>query len=340
MPLNEQVGRPLVTISMSTYNQEKYVRDSVRGLLSQTYEPLKIVISDDCSTDNTWRIITEEVERYRKSGGIHTDIVLNRNDINLGIALHSAKIGELIRGAGAVIKVGQGGDDISLPNRVERIVETWQTEHPAIILHNAIKIDVDGNAIGTVSERVLKGGVFGALSTYSVEAMSRFEPITEPLAYEDQIYSRRCRMFGKLSIIREPLIKYRVGSGVSTIQKNFRLRMARCIRAELASWRQTAKDVEWVKNELPNADYARYRNEAMKSLAGLERYLYLWESDSFSKRLFGFGAIGWRRFCGRSGVVAIILLLPHSCSDAILDFFLRVTSWIKRSWYQHCEKGR
>ena len=75
-------GRPMVTICMGTYNQEEYVRDSVRGLLSQTYTPLEIVISDDCSKDHTWEIILEEVENYRKSGGEHK-IVLNRNAHNL-----------------------------------------------------------------------------------------------------------------------------------------------------------------------------------------------------------------------------------------------------------------
>ena len=67
--------KPLVTISMITYNQERYVRDAVRGALAQTYEPLEIVISDDCSTDSTWDIIRDEVEAYRKSGGIHKNIV-------------------------------------------------------------------------------------------------------------------------------------------------------------------------------------------------------------------------------------------------------------------------
>ena len=80
--------KPLVTISMLTYNQERYVRDAVRGVLAQTYEPLEIVISDDCSTDGTWNIILEEVDAYRKSGGVHKNIVLNRNEKNLGLIRH------------------------------------------------------------------------------------------------------------------------------------------------------------------------------------------------------------------------------------------------------------
>ena len=102
--------KPLVTISMITYNQERYVRDAVRGALAQTYEPLEIVISDDCSTDGTWNIIVDEVESYRKSGGIHKNIVLNRNEKNLGIIRHCQAQQSRIHGE---LRVGNAGDDIS-----------------------------------------------------------------------------------------------------------------------------------------------------------------------------------------------------------------------------------
>ena len=48
---------PLVTFALFTYNQERYVREAVEGVLAQTYEPLEIIISDDCSTDMTFSII-------------------------------------------------------------------------------------------------------------------------------------------------------------------------------------------------------------------------------------------------------------------------------------------
>ena len=43
--------RPLVTFALFAYNQEQYIREAVEGAFSQTYEPLEIILSDDCSSD-------------------------------------------------------------------------------------------------------------------------------------------------------------------------------------------------------------------------------------------------------------------------------------------------
>ena len=42
---------------MPTYNGEKWVGEAIRSILSQTYQPYEIIISDDCSTDNTLKTI-------------------------------------------------------------------------------------------------------------------------------------------------------------------------------------------------------------------------------------------------------------------------------------------
>jgi len=66
--------KPLVSICLFAYNQEKYIKEAIRGVLNQTYENLGIIISDDCSTDNTYVIIKEEVEKYK---GIKTGYMCN-----------------------------------------------------------------------------------------------------------------------------------------------------------------------------------------------------------------------------------------------------------------------
>ncbi|WP_163322471.1 glycosyltransferase family 2 protein [Draconibacterium mangrovi] len=68
--------RPLVSIMIPTYNQEKYVERALRSALSQNYDNLEIVVSDDCSSDNTEKI----VKKYLNNGNIH----YFRNETNLG----------------------------------------------------------------------------------------------------------------------------------------------------------------------------------------------------------------------------------------------------------------
>ena len=56
---------PLVSICCITYNHEPYIKDTLNGFLSQkTTFPFEIVISDDCSKDNTHKIITNYIRKY------------------------------------------------------------------------------------------------------------------------------------------------------------------------------------------------------------------------------------------------------------------------------------
>jgi len=60
-------SNPVVSICCITYNQEKYIRDTIEGFLVQeTSFPIEIIIHDDCSTDKTADIIQEYVDKYPK----------------------------------------------------------------------------------------------------------------------------------------------------------------------------------------------------------------------------------------------------------------------------------
>ena len=47
----------LVSVIMSVYNSEKYVEESVRSIMKQSYSNLEVLIADDCSTDNSYEIL-------------------------------------------------------------------------------------------------------------------------------------------------------------------------------------------------------------------------------------------------------------------------------------------
>jgi len=69
---------PLVTIGIPTYNRaDKYLKDAFRSALSQTYPNLEILVSDNCSSDNTEELITQLGD---------SRVRYHRHDTNIGAA--------------------------------------------------------------------------------------------------------------------------------------------------------------------------------------------------------------------------------------------------------------
>ncbi len=53
------MSQPLFTVATITYNSSKWVRETIESVLSSRYADFEYIISDDCSTDDTWKIISE-----------------------------------------------------------------------------------------------------------------------------------------------------------------------------------------------------------------------------------------------------------------------------------------
>lgn len=56
----------LVSVIMPTFNASRYLADSIESILSQTYTNLELLITDDCSTDDTRNILKEFSERDKR----------------------------------------------------------------------------------------------------------------------------------------------------------------------------------------------------------------------------------------------------------------------------------
>lgn len=102
-----------VSIVMCTYNGEKYLREQLESIVSQSYPIYELIIQDDRSTDTTLNIIEEYAAQYPY---IHYRVnEKNRGyNANFRTAIQSAK-GELISIADQ--------DDIWYANKLEELVK-------------------------------------------------------------------------------------------------------------------------------------------------------------------------------------------------------------------------
>ena len=51
---------------MTAYNRESFIKESIDSVLSQNYEDFEFIIVDDASTDATWEIIQEYVQKDQR----------------------------------------------------------------------------------------------------------------------------------------------------------------------------------------------------------------------------------------------------------------------------------
>lgn len=209
--------KPLVSLSVMSYNQEKYIADALDGAFSQTYSPLEIVVSDDCSQDRTWEIIKEKVAAYK---GPHK-VVLNRNPRNLGITKHVGIISSLCTGDFATVSAG---DDIALPNKVQIMVDRWAQDdyRPMMCYTNMYWMEADGTRGGLVYESPCRpqsrteflanpaATLPGASAGFSVDVEDIFGPINPVHSpSEDNARAIRGVLLDHLVYIHEPTMCWR-----------------------------------------------------------------------------------------------------------------------------------
>jgi len=61
------INSPLVTVFMISYNQQDYIIEALESVINQNVDfPYQIILSDDCSTDNTQQVVTDFLKDHPK----------------------------------------------------------------------------------------------------------------------------------------------------------------------------------------------------------------------------------------------------------------------------------
>jgi len=112
---NSTNNQPLVSVVMCTYNGEKFLRQQIGSVLSQTYSNLEFIIVDDVSSDNTVSIL----EEYKKKDSRVKYFV---NDKNLGYNKNFEKV-MLVASGKYIAPCDQ--DDIWAASKIETMMKQW-----------------------------------------------------------------------------------------------------------------------------------------------------------------------------------------------------------------------
>ena len=54
-----------VSVVMCCYNAEQYIQETIESVLGQTYTDFEIIMCDDASTDDTYKVAEELKEKYQ-----------------------------------------------------------------------------------------------------------------------------------------------------------------------------------------------------------------------------------------------------------------------------------
>ncbi len=224
---------PMISVIMPVYNGEKYLREAIESILSQTYGNFEFIIIDDASKDESVSIVREYDDDRIK---------LFENDVNMGVAATLNKGIDLAKGK---YIARMDCDDISMPNRFEKQIEYMESHTDTVICGSSVNILTDGVEIFrqySESDGAIRADMIFNSAFVHPAVMIRSDVLKEHNIRYDTEYERaedyemwsRIIKMGECCNIRTPLLKYRHHTKqVTQTQKELMFTMANRVRQKM-----------------------------------------------------------------------------------------------------------
>ena len=201
----------LVSIAMATYNGEKYLKEQLDSIFSQTYKNIEVIVCDDCSNDMTKDILEEYKQKF--------DLQYHINKSNLGFLKNFEKVSQLCKGDYIAFS---DQDDIWLPEKIETLLN--EIGENSLICSDAQLIDENNNLISNSFKKntnlfVPKENIFeclvfsnfitGCTCLIKKEFLHSCLPIPETFKFHDWWMGIIAVNNGGLKYLDKQLIQYR-----------------------------------------------------------------------------------------------------------------------------------
>lgn len=144
---------PQVSIITPTYNCARFITETIKSVQSQTFTDWEMIISDDCSTDGTYKVI----EPYLQSDNRVKYIC---NEKNSGAAVTRNNALRIAKGRWIAFL---DSDDLWMPEKLERQIRFMESNGYSFSYHDYVEISEDGKALGrriTGPNHITKVGMY------------------------------------------------------------------------------------------------------------------------------------------------------------------------------------
>jgi glycosyltransferase involved in cell wall biosynthesis len=231
---------------MPSFNYAQYLPLAIDSVLSQSYSDLELIITDDCSTDNS----RDVVEQWKK---LDKRVVSVDHDTNRGLA--GARNSGFAASSGQFIALCDA-DDVWLPDKLKVQMEVFRRNpEVGLVYSDSAIIDGDGNLTGQLFSSMIhragqatSGSLFEELCQRNFlcvptvalrrEAIQYADGFDETLrSLEDWVCWAKISSKYPFYYIDDILVRYRIhGAGLSRNPKSMALNRAKAVRLLLDSF--------------------------------------------------------------------------------------------------------
>ncbi len=223
--------KPLVSICVLTYQAAPYISDCIKGILSQTYSNIELLILDDASTDRTVSIIESNMKKLEEK---FVRVKFIRHNVNSGSIPHNCN--ELMKECkGEFIKCFAGDDALS-SCYIEEMIQFFQENKDCEIAYSNGYVVPDSWHLehsgkyrslypecyrqpskNLFEELLFRNFIYAVGAIYRSSVFAAYGYYDETLLYEDRDMWLRCAMnHAKFCYVDKKLVYYRASAtGIS-----------------------------------------------------------------------------------------------------------------------------
>lgn len=220
----------LFDIMIPVYNYAKFLPYTIKSVIHQTYKYFRIVVIDNCSTDDTYKIVKDLMQNEPRLSYI-------KNSYNVGLVENYNRALELSKSEYVMIL---GGDDLLSKHFLEEVYKIIKAnKNINAVITRVVNIDVNGKPIRssrffspipqsrfiTQEDLYFKGIITTPSSCVFVQPKEKFNPNIK-YNFDEEFLLRILKNKGKIYFVNKPLVFFRIHeltqSNLINIKNRFR----------------------------------------------------------------------------------------------------------------------